>query len=213
MMAARNRHIRRRIVTRIRSVLLLTLPGAGRRRGTAPPPPARRDATVPSGARSAPRRPGHSCRNVARKPGRKRRILDGAGDTQPEDRRRKCPHPASRNARTRIECLSQKQAAVSGKPCAAVNLLRPRTLPAKPTTKPSRILCSKEHRFALVRFDHGASSTNRNLRERSSIRKDIDPTSIDGFWAPSWSISGGPFTQASMNPGRSLPIKKGFAPM
>ena len=53
---------------------------------------------------------------------------------------------------------------MSGKPCAAVNLLRPRTLPAKPTTKPSRILCSKEHRFALVHFDHGASSTSAGRR-------------------------------------------------
>ena len=56
-------------------------------------------------------------------------------------------------------------------------------------------------------------SQTEGRRERSSIRKDIEPTSIDGFWAPSWSISGGLFTQASMNPGRSSPIKKGFAPM
>src|SRR5262245_44171379 len=66
MMAARNRHIGRRIVTRIRSVLLLTLPGDDRRQETARHFQAQRGAAVLSGVRSAPHRRGRNCRSAAR---------------------------------------------------------------------------------------------------------------------------------------------------
>jgi len=104
---------------RIRRSLL----GAGRRRETARHSGARPAVAVPSGARSAPRRPGHNCRSVARTLDRKLVFPDGELGKRPAGRRRagaelnevESPHStATSSAR-----VARQRAMVGTRPAAA----------------------------------------------------------------------------------------------
>src|SRR5439155_1807704 len=79
------------------------LPGAGRTRGTARPPPSLRDAAAPSGARSAPRRLRHTCRSAARTSGRRRWLRHASDGKRQALRKPECPDPVRCDGSTRLE--------------------------------------------------------------------------------------------------------------
>ena len=87
------------------------LPGAGRTRGTARPPPALRDAAAPSGARSAPRRLRHTSRSAARTSGRKRWLRHASDGKRQALRKPECPDPVRCDGSTRLERPPEDKAA------------------------------------------------------------------------------------------------------